>query len=185
MDSLKNAEKMIVHLPKFLQEYREIKVLCEQYDRWIDRIWKLVDELYCNQFIPTATEAGISRYEKIFGIAKKDTDTLEDRRFNLMMAVTQQLPYTYANLIIKLNTLLGQDAYSIDLINKEYRIEIRVALRVKDREESVLKLLRRELPANMVINLDLDYNDHKELETFTYDQLAQWSHDHIRNEVLK
>ena len=102
-----------------------------------------------------------------------------------MMAVTQQLPYTYANLMIKLNTLLGQDAYSIDLINEEYRIEIRVSLRVKDREESVLKLLRRELPANMIIDVDLDYNNYETLGTFTYEQLAQWSHDHIRNEVLK
>lgn len=185
MDSLKNAEKTIVHLPKFLQKYHEMKILCEQYDRWINRIWKLVDELYCNQFIPTATEAGVSRYEKIFGIVKKDTDTLEDRRFNLMMAVTQQLPYTYANLMIKLNTLLGQDAYSIDLINEEYRIEIRVALKVKDREDSVLRLLRRELPANMIIDVDLDYNNYETLGTFIYDQLAQWSHDHIRNEVLK
>lgn len=185
MDSLKNAEKTIIHLPKFLQQYREMKILCEQYDRWIDRIWKLVDELYCNQFIPTATEAGISRYEKIFGIVKNDTDTLEDRRFVLMMAVTQQLPYTYANLMIKLNTLLGDDGYTLDLINEEYRIEIRVGLKVKDKEESVLKLLRRELPANMIIDVDLDYNDHKALEEFTYDHLAQWSHDHIRNEVLK
>lgn len=185
MDSLKNAEKTIVHLPKFLQEYREIKILCEQYDRWIDRIWKLVDELYCNQFIPTATEAGISRYEKIFGIVKNDTDTLEDRRFDLMMVATQQLPYTYANLMIKLNTLLGDYGYTLDLINEECRIEIRVGLKVKDKEESVLKLLRRELPANMMIDVDLDYNDHKSLEAFTYDQLAQWSHDHIRNEVLK
>nr|WP_301906755.1 putative phage tail protein [uncultured Anaerostipes sp.] len=184
MDSLKNAEETITHLPDFLREYREMKVLCKQYDRWIDRIWGLVDELYCNQFIPTATETGISRYEKIFGITKKDTDTLEERRFNLMLAVTQQLPYTYANLILKLNTLLGSKGYSIDLINEEYRIEIRVALNVKDREESVLKLLRRELPANMIIDVDLDYNDHKALERFTYDQLAEWNYDHLRNEVL-
>ena len=102
-----------------------------------------------------------------------------------MLAVTQQLPYTYANLMIKLNTLLGDDGYTLDLINEEYRIEIRVALHVKDKEESVMNLLRRELPANMLIDLDLDYNDYATLEEFTYDDLAIWSYDHIRNEVLR
>lgn len=134
-------------------------------------------------FTGTATRQGIIRREKLYGITPLDTDTLEDRRFRVLVKENDKIPYTHKTLEKKLAILCGEDGYSLGVT--EEKVEIRVALTRKTMLHDVTELAEKMVPLNMCLTCSLLYNQHKTLGKFTYRQLAAFTHRQIRNEVLK
>ena len=90
--------KLIDYLPHFMQEYREIAVVTETEQPEIDKLWNAAEGVFSDQYIQDATENGVSRYETMFGILSKGTDTLEERKFRILTKLNQELPYTLQKL---------------------------------------------------------------------------------------
>ena len=73
--------KLIDYLPYVIRDYAEFQGIMGSEQPEIEKAWNTTDDLLDNQFIPTAGNMGLSRWEKILGITPKGTDSLEDRRF--------------------------------------------------------------------------------------------------------
>ena len=80
-------------------------MLCNTEQREFDRLNTAVDEVLDTQFVSTAGERGIARYEKIFGITPMDTDTLDERRFRVLAKINAQLPFSIRRLRQQLSTV--------------------------------------------------------------------------------
>ncbi len=117
-------------------------------------------------------------------IVPKVTDTLEDRKFRVLARYNSSIPYTYEHLLEQLTILCGEDGFTCELFNDEYRIKIRVELFVKVMYDEVEKMLARILPANIVTDLSLRYNQHMTLKRFTHGELGVFTHDFLRNEYM-
>ena len=50
--------------------------------------------------------------------------------------------------------------------------------------DEVDKLVRRMAPANLIITVELRYNQHLTLAKFTHAQLSQYTHKELREEVI-
>lgn len=87
-------------------------------------------------------------------------------------------------LVHQLTTLCGKDGYTLELKNEEYTLLVKVALTAKANFEDVGDLLGRIVPANLIIDLSLKYNQHKTLKKLTHKELAARRHAAIRNEVI-
>jgi hypothetical protein len=61
---------------------------------------------------------------------------------------------------------------------------VKVELVAKQNLDTVGELLERVVPLNMIIDLDLMYNQHKTLHVYTHRQLQQFTQAALRNEVL-
>ena len=83
-----------------------------------------------------------------------------------------------------MGNLCGEEGYVLELLNLEYKVKVRVALKSKKNYRMVEGLLGEVIPANMEIDLSLLYNQHKTLRQFTHGQLTAYTHNQIRNEVL-
>ena len=77
-------KKLQDYLPSILLKTYEFPLLCDTEQPEIDRLRDAADAVLDAQFISTAGETAIARYEKIFGITPMDTDTLDERRFCLL-----------------------------------------------------------------------------------------------------
>lgn len=176
--------KLSDYYPLFMREVKEIEKLCEAQQPVIESadesILKTIEEC----FISTATELGISRWEKIMGIKPSGVDGQEERRFRIQLKMGNQDTYTMRQLKKFLEELLGADGYTIDLRNKDYVLKIRVALAVKAKYDEALKYIKEVAPANLIIDMDLLYNQHSALNRFTHGQLKGKTHAEIRREVL-
>lgn len=144
----------------------------------------ITEELTNNQFIISADAQGIKKYEAMLGIEVLDDDTLENRRLRVLAKWNNAIPYTTHALKKKLENLCGEEGYVLELLNLEYKIKVRVALKSKKNYRMVERLLGEVIPANMEIDLSLLYNQHKTLRQFTHGQLTAYTHNQIRNEVL-
>lgn len=176
-------ERQLIHyLPYVIRDYFEFQgIMCGEQSEF-ERAWGSADDLLNNQFILTAGNMGISRWEKILGITPKGTDALEDRRFRILTRINEKCPFTILQLKEILQTLCGADNYSIE--SSGYILTIRIGLTSKNNFNDVETLLQKIAPANIVIDLSLAYNQHQLLKNLTHAQLAAMSHSEIRNELM-
>jgi len=175
---------LIDYLPQVLKEIRELKLIFQTEQTEVESSWGAIDNGFNDQFISDATENGVSRWEKILGIVPQATRTVDERKFLILTRLSEQLPFTLTTLKNQLDSLCGEDGYSVVVSNDTYTITIRVALTAKNNFNDVNVLLQRFIPANMVVDLSLLYNQHLILMTFTHAQLSPYTHDQLRNEVV-
>ena len=177
-------KKLQDYLPPVLLKTYEFPLLCKTEQREFDRLNTAVDEVLDAQFVSTAGERGIERYEQIFSIVPQDTDTLDERRFRVLAKINAQLPFSIRRLRQKLATLCGEDGYRMEIDGGRYTLTVKVALTAKRNQQAVEELLADIVPANMVCTTSLLYNQHADLTQFTHAQLALLTHFEIREEVL-
>jgi len=150
----------------------------------VESLWLSLGNALNDQFISDSTENGVGRLEKIFKIVPKATDSIDVRKFRILTRTTEQIPYTVAALRQQLSALCGDEGYSLTVNSSDYKIGVKVELEAKGKFDEVGELLKRAVPANMVIDLLLMYNQHLLLANFTHAQLSVNTHDFLRNEVL-
>lgn len=177
-------KKLQDYLPPVLLKTYEFPLLCKTEQREFDRLNTAVDEVLDAQFVSTAGERGIERYEQIFSIVPQDTDTLDERRFRVLAKINAQLPFSIRRLRQQLATLCGEDGYKLEVSGGKYTLSVKVALTAKRNQQAVEELLADIVPANVVCTTSLLYNQHADLTRFTHAQLALLTHFEIREEVL-
>ncbi|MDF2592917.1 MAG: hypothetical protein K0S75_2383 [Clostridia bacterium] len=175
---------LIDYLPDILKEIREFKAINTAENPELLFLWDAIEDTLNDQFVDYATENGVKRWESILKILPKGTETLDVRKFRIISRLNEQLPYTYEKLKMQLETLCGDNGYSLVLLNNEYKLIVRVELSVRGKFDEVESLLNRTVPANIVIDLSLMYNQHSTLSKYTNTQLSNSTHYQLRNEVI-
>lgn len=175
---------ILSYLPPILHEIREIVEIANVENSSLESVWQAIEDALNNQFILTANEEGLARYEKMLEMKVPGTDDVETRRFRLLTRFNEQPPYT--NKITKklLDTLLGEGHYDYirDAANKT--LTVKLELTVKGQFDAVVALLERVTPQNMVLTVELRYNQHITLANFTHQQLSSLTHQQLREEVI-
>ena len=180
---LKNVD-ISIYQPLIIKDYREFKEIAEIENTILTDCWSSSNNVFLDQFIETLTDNGCKRWEKILNIQPKGTDTLEVRRFRIKSRINEDLPYTYKALVNVLNSLCGEGQYTINLYNNEYRLKILIELTAKKLFDEVESTVKRMIPANMILEVSLRYNQYLHFKKYTYGQLSVYTNKQLREEVL-
>lgn len=175
---------LIEYYPPELKKVLEYQLISETGQHSLNNLFAEVQKIMDRQFIASSDEIGIRRYEQIYGITPKATDSLEDRRFRILTKINETLPYTIPRLKQMMEALCGAGNYSVELDAGAYTLTVKVGLAAKNSFEDVEAMLNRVVPANMIIDLSQLYNTHEEVSAFTHAQLSARTHYQLRNEVL-
>lgn len=173
--------ELVSYLPEFIKEYKEPVATLEAEDPEFALVWKAADRVLQNEFIETADEYGISRWEAILGIVPQVTSTLAARKRTILTKINEQLPFTIKSLENFLKTFYGRKGYRLEIKPMEYLLMVQVYLSAIN---DVDQLLKRIVPANIIIQLDVLYNTHEILHEFRHEELANYTYYQLRNEVL-
>ena len=175
---------LIDYLPEFLRDIREYKaILTDAVQPEVVKLYEAIETALNDQFIQSASESAISRYEEMLKITPRATQTLDERRFTILTLMNAQLPYTLNSLKKRLESLCGKDNYSVEVDANNYTLVVRVALTARNTFNDVCDMLEKIVPANMVIDASLMYNWHGKFASYTHEQLKNYKHDELRNEV--
>ena len=170
--------------PPIMQELEEFQKIAEIEELYFGQLKQEIENIVDDQFIQTATEKGIARREKMLKVVPFADDTLETRRFRVQSLWADKLPYTYRVLVERLDNLCGPDGYVMELNAGEYSLDIKIELTKKRMFDEVVKISRQMVPANIVVTVELRYSQHLTLANFTHEQLSQYTHYQLRNEVI-
>ena len=144
-------KKLISYLPPELQKVLEFQYLTGEEQKKIDQLAAAIDGVLNNQFIDDADELGVRRYESIFKIIPKATDSLNERKFRIKLKMSEQLPFTMRALERQLENLCGADGYEIKLNHNAYHLSVKIMVVERNNVEDVRKMLLRMVPANLLL----------------------------------
>ena len=105
---------LVSYLPPFIAEYREINETLKAENPEFKIMWEAVDRVLKNEFIESADEYGISRFERILKIFPSKEDSLESRRARVQARWFATIPYTWRMLIEKLISICGDSNFTLE-----------------------------------------------------------------------
>jgi predicted nucleotidyltransferase len=165
-------------------EIKDFEVIANIEDKELFLLNESIIDLLNDEFIETATEKGIAKRENFFKIQPFADDTLESRKFRLNAKWNSRLPYTHKQLIERLNSLVGENGYTLSIQYLEYTLVLKINLGQKRMLQEAKNMIRNIAPCNLAVSVELQYNRHIDLSKFTHQQLSQKTHLELREEVL-
>lgn len=184
MSSLAKEVDILRYLPPILQEVAEFQAIANVENPILSALYQEIEAALNDQFIETASERGIARYESMLRITPFANDTLETRRFRVASKWIARLPYTRRILVERLNATLGEGRYELDIDKDTKTVTVKIELSVKRQFDVVSEMLEEMLPQNMVLIVKLRYNQHLTLAQFTHEHLSSYTHAGLREEVV-
>lgn len=169
------------YLPKVVRTIKEFEVLGDAENPEINNLWLDNQIVLNNQFINTLDEQGCARWEKMLDITPKGTATIEDRRLAILARINASLPYTYRQLENFLRNICADD-YTMTLDNENYTLTVLLSLSRQNQFDEVSNLLTRVIPANLICNVSLKYNQYKIIKPYKYSLLINYTCHEIRIE---
>lgn len=173
------------YLPPVLARVRELDAAAAAQSPALQSAGEAVRNLFDEQFLPSANDMGLARWEKLLGILPGAADSPEQRRFRILSRINEQLPFSLRRLEQMLEALTGAGGYTITLDENTYTLGICLTLAVKRMLAETRTLLARVVPANMVTNVTLRYNTHRMLAERTHSGVQVYSHYAMKEEVLR
>lgn len=177
--------KLLDYLPDALRPYRELRAIAAGQQVLFEGLWEALDRALDNQFIATADDYALKRWEQILGIYARGTETLDERRIRVLARLCEQLPFTLRTLRSQLEALCGAGGFTIELFSGNNALRVRAPLVFRHYQEDIRGLLERVVPSAIRIDFDLERNPHRKLGAFTHASLAQYTHENLENEVIK
>ena len=141
---------LLSYLPEFMREYKEVAAALTAEEPEFNVILRAAGNALDNQFITTADETGIKRFEALLGVLPRQDDTLETRRTRVMLLWFISLPYTLRMLIKRLTVLCGGTDFTVETDFDAYYIRVMTHFRLYTQILQLKKLLKEMIPANMV-----------------------------------
>lgn len=177
-------KEYIKYLPEFLGDFNEINAIDKAENTVLNDEWERFHKIENNQWIKTADDDGLKRYERMLGISGGG-NSLDVRRSALLVKCNNDFIYTYYMFKNYLNNICGEGNYDFEVNYSEYSVNINLGLSVKFLYDIVENYARYIIPANMAINIQLKFNKHITLKPITHQKLASYTHGSIRNTEIK
>lgn len=177
-------ELMKKSIPQVLSEIREIDVVFGAIDAALALPERMLERFVPSHFIDTANDDETDRIAASLGITP--CARADDTRFRIRSVLLERRPYTMETVERALRTLLGDDGCLIErrfgANGSSDRINVRVALGMQSKMESVMRFLENTVPLNMQLTIELLYNKYNELSALTWGDLAAHTCGELRSD---
>ena len=105
-----------------------------------------------------------------FGAEQMETEELREE---ILSRWCSRSPYTYFHLQDWLDGCVGAGNYTGTLERESYRLRLVLELCVKEKREFLQKHLRKIIPANLVLQVNLNVNTHGKLHRMRHGEMKE------------
>lgn len=144
--------KLINYLPYQVRKFKEYQGITTGEQPEFELAWNYWQEVFDNQYIDTAGDYGLSRWEKMLGITPKVTDTLESRRIRIKTRLNNFTPYTFRSFMRILKYLADGEPFEVHLDPGTYLMRFLLQWGAQGKIESLEWLIQEILPENIAID---------------------------------
>ena len=170
----------IKYLPELLQPIQDFQGLNDAYKAELKDLYEACAVLFDDQFISTASETILAKWENHLGILPNATDTLDERRFRILAKLNDTPPYTERYLKNKLIELCSDGEFELEIDIPNYTVRVGVTLNSSANTETINAWLRELLPANLLLSVYQVLARHYELVGLTHNDLSHYTHNQIK-----
>lgn len=150
---------LVSYLPSFIAAYKETNITLTAEDPEFILVWEAAERVLKNEFIETADEYGLSKFEKMLSIIPSEKDLIENRRSRVQAEWFIALPFTWRMLLQKVTEICGTATI---ILEDSYLINLKVEVKLQWQIDSFIDIVSKMLPCNMgmriknVLPLDLE-----------------------------
>lgn len=178
--------RIVEYIPHFLREVLEYQNISDVETPELQKLKGEIDFVFKNQFISTADNYGLSRFESYIESFAGADDDLETRRKKLLLMTSENRPYTVKSLERLLENIFGDGQFEIKIEN--FTLTVKIAPTFNSDVKLVERYLHRVLPANILcvveqLEITAEKYTHDYWSSLTNDQLSAYSHDDLAGEV--
>lgn len=171
------------YLPDIIHQIREYQEIEKKYDHNIVTAISRLNRIEQNRFLDGLDEYGCERNEQILGIIPDPSDTLEDRRRRIRGYYTSNKPYTIKKLREVLRAMCGENGYILTVDTENYIVKVAIKLESRRLVDNADELVRRMVPANLIVDVYLLYNQNISFKKYTHGELKKYTHYQLRNNL--
>jgi len=139
---------LIARLPTIMQKYDEIVKITDSQNPEFDLLWAVEEWMRRQLYITTAEEYGLSRYERLLGIAPLPGESFEARRNHILVRWNTQTPYTMRFLVGLLEAITNGN-FEINTNFTDYEMEIVLLSADTSLLQDLAFIKRHIVPANI------------------------------------
>lgn len=143
--------KLIERLPDILKDFYEYQELMKAQDPEFELIDDLLLKWRENLFPKTADKDGIKFFEDLLNITPLPGDTLEVRRYRVLVKLNTRLPYTEIQLRRMLAAICGWDGFTLTVADLTLLLSLTEQSGSKIRV--IYEMLREVVPMNILIEI--------------------------------
>lgn len=174
-----------IEYPEAVLNIKDVNAVIDAGDNVGDALEKALFELDNDICIKSSEESGIIHREKILGINKRDTDSIEDRRLEVLLRWYDSPLYTENVLRQKLDATLGENQYILNINLDTKIVSCLVELTRKRMQKSVNDMLEQMVPLDYLISVAIRYNSWEKVsKNLTWQQARQMAWRTMKEEVL-
>ena len=141
------------YLPPFLKEFLEMREILGAEEPEFQELVKQYDDVLKDNFIVTATERGIARFESTLGIRPDASASLETRRSAVLTKWWDATPYTLRTLKNRIAMIQGNSNIQISFDkDNPYCIQIVTRLETAGQVDDLAYIIQTMLPANLEVD---------------------------------
>lgn len=146
---------LIDYLPPILREISEFREINAANEPEIKAAWAALARVMANQFIDSADEMGVIKWEKQLKIFPKGTDPMDARKARIKAIWNRELPYTITWLRNWLAGICGPDGHDerIDGYIIDVQLDYNALPQANDLAREILEMLGSISPQNMLPRL--------------------------------
>ena len=175
----------IKYLPEFMQRFKEIKEISNAEDKIIKDEWERYKDTENSQWIDTAEERELKRYEDMLNISGGG-NSVQVRREALKVKYNNNFIYTHYTFKKYLDDICGKENYDLEIVYNKYAVNISLGLNKKFLFSILKVYVRCIIPANMEVNVRLKYNKHIMFKNIkTHRELSLYTYGDMRNTEIK
>ena len=147
------AELRRMDIPPHLLEMTEFKIIEAVSEALIEELEDEIANVSSDILIGTSTEYGIARREKITGLTKIDTDTIEERRAKVLSKWYDVTPYTEDTIRARLDTICGSGNYILTLDTENDVVTVKIDSPSRDIINTTVAYLEETIMLQDIINI--------------------------------
>ncbi|MCD8159417.1 MAG: YmfQ family protein [Clostridiales bacterium] len=174
--------KLTDYLPFYDKRTGEFREICRAEQKYIDLLWSENERILNEGFVITAESEGLERLEEILGLSSKGLE-ISERRENIIFKLMGDLPYTMNTVYRRLKLLCGDD-FIFEYGSEAYTLKVRLGVLSSEQYEVIKALLLKILPANISLDMEIQYNTHGDLTALTHGAMSAYTHKKLRETVF-
>jgi hypothetical protein len=170
------------HIPQFMRDNKEISCIMLSGSAEFEVLYGEVRRCLDNTFVWSADESGLSRWERLFGISGGDACS-DSRVREVLLRLGDGIPYTTNSLNGALTALFGDSGvprHKLTVDGDAFRVTLMLDLGLEESFAAIQRYVALRIPANMVFEIGLIFQTHKQVGGFTHGALASRTHLQIR-----
>ena len=174
--------RYLAHLPETIRDLQEFQKLGAVEGQILLEERQAKDRLIQNQWVHTADRNGLLRLAKNMSFLGAELMETEALRKELLLRWNSNRVYTWFHLQDWLDSCCGAGTYMMVLDQENYRLQLILGLQVKEKSAFLEKQLRRIIPANLLLDVDLNTNTYGDVKIFTHGAWNEmgWTYGHLR-----